>query len=65
MMSWTYRVLRRDDESRNAVLAAEERFHRETVKRARKTFGMWRNRAPDELLRESRWGLRDQDLRGA
>lgn len=34
---------------------------REAVRRARATFGMWRDRDPDGLLRDSRGGLEERD----
>jgi hypothetical protein len=48
-------------------LGGGDRSRQETVKRARKTFGMWRDREPDELLRRSREDLakRDQEIEDA
>lgn len=37
------------------------RSRREAVECARKTFGLWRDRNPDTLLKESRAGLKPRD----
>jgi len=42
-------------------LGGGDRSRREAVDRARKTFGMWRDRDADELLRQSRRGLEERD----
>lgn len=42
-------------------LEGGSRSRREAVERARKTFGIWRDRDPDALLGESRAGLDDRD----
>lgn len=42
-------------------LDAEESSRRELVKRARESFGMWKDRDPDEWLRSSRHGLSERD----
>lgn len=44
-------------------LGGGDRSRQEAVERARKTFGMWRDRDPDQFLRESRRGLEDRDRR--
>jgi hypothetical protein len=48
-------------------LDGEERSRRETLERARGTFGLWRDRDPDAILAESRAGLkaRDRELEDA
>ena len=45
------------------VIEAEDRRQGETVERARKTFGMWRDRDPDTFLQESRAELNLRDRR--
>lgn len=42
-------------------LGGGDRSRQEAVERARRTFGMWRDRDADEFLRESRKGLSDRD----
>lgn len=42
-------------------LEGEERSRRETVERARATFGLWQDRDPDAFLAESRAGLKARD----
>lgn len=48
-------------------VAGEDLSRREAVERARNTFGLWKDRDPDELLDESRAGLtvRDRELEDA
>jgi hypothetical protein len=43
-------------------LDAEGRSRRELVRRARESFGVWRDRDPDEWLRSSRQGLSERDV---
>jgi hypothetical protein len=42
-------------------LDGEERSRRETVERARGTFGLWKGRDPDAFLAESRAALKARD----
>ena len=42
-------------------LGGGDRSRREAVERARKTFGMWRDRDAEKFLRDSRSGLGDRD----
>jgi hypothetical protein len=42
-------------------LGGGDRSRQETVKRARETFGMWRDREPEEFLRRSRQNLAERD----
>jgi len=43
------------------LLESEEHSRRELARRARDSFGMWKDRDPDALLRSSRAGLEDRD----
>lgn len=43
------------------ALETGDRSRRETVERARRTFGMWRDRDPDAVLDESRASLKGRD----
>jgi hypothetical protein len=49
------------------VLGGGDRSRQEAVERARKTFGMWRDKDADRFLRESRMGLsgRDREIEDA
>jgi len=42
-------------------LGGGDRSRQEAIERARRTFGMWRDRDADEFLRESRKGLSERD----
>jgi hypothetical protein len=42
-------------------LETEHMSRREAVKRARETFGLWRDRDPDSYLASSRAGLSERD----
>lgn len=43
------------------AIEPKDRRHRNTVERAKDTFGMWRDRDPDTFLEESRGGLKTRD----
>lgn len=43
------------------MIEPKDHRSRNAVERARKTFGMWRDRDPDTFLEESRAGLKSRD----